>query len=85
MQLASAAVKYIKSLDRPTRERFTQKLSKIADDPFNPKNSYPLTSSDKRSSRVGGYRMQLRVYVADQVIVVSDVAQRGQIYDKKYQ
>jgi hypothetical protein len=40
-------------LDKPTRARIIEKLKEIAKDPFNPRLSYPLVSSTKRSSRVG--------------------------------
>ena len=56
-RLASAAAKYIKTLDRPTRERFEKKIREIARDPFDPTYSKPLTGSNKRSSQIGGYRL----------------------------
>jgi mRNA-degrading endonuclease RelE of RelBE toxin-antitoxin system len=83
VRLVPAAEKYINALDKPTRERFKEKLKDIEADPLNPTHSYPLTGSTKRSSRVGPYRMQLLVNIEAKVILVSDVGPRGEAYTKK--
>jgi mRNA interferase RelE/StbE len=78
--LTSSVQKYISKLDQPTRERFKKKLAEVENDPFNTANSEPLQGESRRKARVGGYRLLLEVDVANQVILVSSVGPRGQIY-----
>lgn len=80
VKITGTPYKYLQSLDKPTRVRIVEKLKEIADDPFNPRLSYPLVSSTKRSSRVGGYRILFQV--DDKVLEVADIGPRGQIYRK---
>ena len=79
-QLSSDAVKYIKALDQPTRKRIADKISELAADPFNIRVSKPLKNSDKRTARVGSYRILF--IVLEKVLLVSDVGPRNQIYRK---
>jgi mRNA-degrading endonuclease RelE of RelBE toxin-antitoxin system len=55
--LAGTPFKYLKRLDRATQERVQKKLLEVAADPFDARSSKPLVSKDKRSSRVGDYRI----------------------------
>jgi len=78
VQISCKAQKYINALDTPTRKRIADKLLELAQDPFNIRKSKPVTSQDRRTARVGGYRL---VFLVDGgVLLVSDVGPRGQIY-----
>jgi mRNA interferase RelE/StbE len=80
IKITGTPAKYMKSLDKPTRIRIKEKLSKIAEDPTNLRLSYPLTASEKRSTRVGSYRILFRIDT--KLLVVTDIGPRGQIYRK---
>jgi len=56
----------------------SEKLKELAQDPFNIRKSKPVTSKDRRTARVGGYR--LLFVVEGDVLMVSDCGPRGQIY-----
>ncbi len=55
-------------------------LGEIAADYLNPRLSLPLPSSEQRRARVGGYRILL--LISNGVLLVTDIASRGQIYKK---
>jgi len=55
-----------------------EKVEAVAADPLNPTNSYPLRGTDKRSSRVGGYRILLQIQEPNLLVV--DIDPRGQVY-----
>jgi mRNA-degrading endonuclease RelE of RelBE toxin-antitoxin system len=76
--LTKTAAKSLQVLDAPTRQRIKDKTEVIASDPLNPRNSYPLTGTNKRSARVGGYRILLLIKEPDLLIV--DIESRGQVY-----
>jgi mRNA-degrading endonuclease RelE of RelBE toxin-antitoxin system len=47
-----------KVLDRPTERRIRQRIVLLAEDPFDPRLSAPLTEREGlRKSRVGGWRI----------------------------
>jgi mRNA interferase RelE/StbE len=79
-KLTDAARKYLESLDRSTAKRIVEKIHGLAKDPYNFRLSKPLRSSNKRTARVGGYRI-LFVVEAD-ILLVSDIGPRGQVYRK---
>lgn len=74
------AAKYLLSLDKNTRARILAKIGKISENPLLLGPSYPLKSSERRSSRVGSYRILFEVYKAE--IVIAAIGPRGQIYRK---
>jgi mRNA interferase RelE/StbE len=79
IQFSDEALKYVKRLDRPTKERIAEELGKIAKDPFNPTLSILLRGNTaKRRARVGSYRLIL--LITTDVVLVTDVAPRGQVY-----
>lgn len=78
IKLTGTPFKYLNSLDKPTRKRIKEKLDAIAKDPTNITLSYPLTNSDKRSTRVGDYRILF--FVDDKRLTVAAIGPRGQIY-----
>jgi mRNA-degrading endonuclease RelE of RelBE toxin-antitoxin system len=67
-------------LDAATRKRIKDKIIELARDPFNIRISKPLRNSDKRSARVGSYRILFIVIPGDNVLLVSAVGPRNQIY-----
>lgn len=75
---AKSAAKTLESLDATTRRRMIEKLDAVAADPLNPTNSYQLQATDKRSARVGGYRIILSIE-NDQLLVLF-IESRGQVY-----
>jgi mRNA-degrading endonuclease RelE of RelBE toxin-antitoxin system len=76
--LTKSAAKSLQSLDAPTRKRMQDKIESIAADPYNPRNSYPLQGTEKRSARVGGYRILL--LIREPNLLVVDIESRGQVY-----
>jgi len=80
IQITATPLKYLKSLDKPTRQRIQAKLQDIAENPNDARLSYPLTASDKRSTRVGPYRILF--FVDAEILEVADIGPRGQIYRK---
>jgi mRNA-degrading endonuclease RelE of RelBE toxin-antitoxin system len=82
--LSSDAQKYIAALDRITRNRIRDKILELANDPTNIRTSKPLKGSDKRTARVGAYRILFMIVgeSATQYLLVSDVGPRNQIYRK---
>ena len=80
IKITGTPFKYLKSLDKPTQQRIAEKLNEIAKEPYNPRLSYPLTSSDKRSTRVGKYRILFQVDAA--MLLVADIGPRRQVYRK---
>jgi mRNA-degrading endonuclease RelE of RelBE toxin-antitoxin system len=79
IKITATPLKYLKSLDKPTRQRIIAKLQDIAENPTDARLSYPLTASDKRSSRIGSYVL---FSINDKVLEVADIGPRGQIYRK---
>ena len=78
IQITATPLKYFKKLDKPTQDRIREKLNEIAESPLDARLSYPLTASDKRSTRVGAYRILFRV--DKEILEVADIGPRGQIY-----
>jgi mRNA-degrading endonuclease RelE of RelBE toxin-antitoxin system len=78
--LTKCASKTLVALDVPTRKRIKEKIEAVASDPLNPRNSYPLQGTDKRSARVGGFRILM--LIKDPVLLVVDIESRGQVYDR---
>ena len=80
VNLTKTPFKYLEALDRPTKDRIVEKLKEIAAGPADSRLSKPLAGTDKRSSRVGKYRILFTV--SDEAITVSAIGARGQIYRK---
>lgn len=80
IKITATPLKYLKALDKPTRQRVVAKLKDIADNPTDARLSYPLTASDKRSTRIGAYRVLFRI--DSEILEVADIGPRGQIYRK---
>jgi len=75
------AEKTLDRLDRPTEYRIRRRILQIANDPFEPRLSAPLTERDGvRKSRVGGWRILFSADREAKVLVVLTVDTRGQVY-----
>lgn len=75
------AEKALGRLDRPTEQRLRRRIVQLAEDPFDPRLSAPLTErAGVRKSRVGGWRI---LFVADReakTLYVATIDARGQVY-----
>jgi mRNA interferase RelE/StbE len=80
IEVSSDPAKYIKKLDKPTRERIKKQLDELALDPM--KNSKHLVNSASRSCRVGDFRILFEIIEAERIILISAIGPRGQIYEK---
>ena len=76
--LTKSTVKSLEALDVPTRKRVKEKIEAVAVNPLDPRNSYPLQGTNKRSARVGGYRILLLIQEPNLLVV--DIESRGQVY-----
>ena len=81
VSVAREAEKLLDHLDRPTERRIRQRIVLLAEDPFDPRVSAPLTERDGlRKSRVSGWRILFTVDRTAKVIYVLTVDTRGQVY-----
>jgi len=68
-------------VDRPTELRIRTRLKQLAEDPFDPRLSSPLTERfGVRKSRVGGWRVLFTVDREAKVLYIITVDTRGQVY-----
>lgn len=77
-KISSEALKYLERLDRNTAKRIVEKIQAIAKEPFNFRLSKPLRASNKRTARVGDYRILF--VVESDTLLVSDIGPRGNVY-----
>lgn len=78
IKILATPKKYFESLDRATQKRIQAKLDAIADSPHDVRLSKPLVGVEKRTARVGDYRIIFIVQEPDLIVV--DIGPRGQIY-----
>jgi len=78
IKILSTPLKYFENLDKSVRKRIQEKLDAIAESPYAPRLSKPLTAVNKRTARVGDYRIIFEI--DDPLLIVSDIGPRGQIY-----
>jgi len=74
------AANYLKNLDAPTKRRVLEKVAEVSADYMDPRNSKPLEGSEKRSARVGKYRILLLAVKEKNALIVAEIASRGQVY-----
>jgi mRNA-degrading endonuclease RelE of RelBE toxin-antitoxin system len=79
---STQSAKYLKALDAPTKRRVLEKIEQVAVDYMDPRHSKPLEGSDKRSARVGKYRILLLIIKEKNALVVTEIDSRGQVYRK---
>jgi mRNA interferase RelE/StbE len=81
VRITHEAEKILDRLDRPTEKRIRERLAHLADDPFDPRLSTPLTDRRGiRKSRIGGWRVLFTVNRDTSRIYVITVDTRGQVY-----
>ncbi len=81
VDLSHEAEKTLDRLDRTTERRIRRRLWELAEAPFDPRLSKPLTGvEDLRSSRVGDWRILFTVNEAAQAVQVLAIRPRGQAY-----
>ncbi len=81
LRLSRDAERYFARLDRTTQERVRSRLREIATDPLAPGVSKSLVNAGhERSSRVGGLRILYFVLRDEQVVLIEEIAPRGQVY-----
>lgn len=80
VRLDPVAAAYLKRLDRVTRDRISSRIDQLGESPFD--HSKPLEGGNGlRSSRVGDYRMILRITDDDEItVLVLKIAPRGEVY-----
>jgi mRNA interferase RelE/StbE len=78
IKLSDAALKYLQKLDRTTAKRIVSKVQDISKDPYNFRLSKPLRSNEKRSARIGDYRILF--VVEKDLLLVADIGPRGRVY-----
>ena len=78
--VAHEAEQILDRLDRPTEHRIRARFVQLAEDPFDPRLSAPLTErAGVRKSRVGGWRILFTVDRDAKVLPVVTVDTRGQV------
>lgn len=81
--LSRASIKVLDSLDRPTEQRLRNRIKQLANDPFDPRLSKPLTQpTGYRSSRVGDWRIVFTVNTKERLVQILSVEPRGQVYHR---
>jgi len=83
--IAHEAEKILDRLDRPTERRIRQRIVLLAEDPFDPSLSAPLTEREGlRKSRVGGWRILFTADRPSKVMYVVTVDARGQVHKRTH-
>lgn len=77
------ASKDMERLDLAMARRVGRRLEELSFDPFDPQLSYSLEmAKQKRSSRLGDWRIIFQVNESQQIIEILTVAPRGRAYRK---
>ena len=80
--LSRSAATYFQHLDRPLQERVRSAFESLREDPL--ANSKALVNGEgRRSARVGGLRIIFTIDSSAEVIAVSHIGPRGQIYRRR--
>ena len=83
ISISHEAEKVLDRLDLPTEQRIQARLAQLADDPFDPRLSAPLTDRPGvRKSRVGGWRILFTVDRDARIVYVATIDTRGQVYKR---
>ena len=80
VRLSRDAANYLQRVDRRTYERFLRRLEQIAADPYGGHTKPLGGAGQRRAARVGDWRIVFTVDRVAQVVNVSDIGPRGQIY-----
>ena len=81
--IAREAEKALDRMGRLTERRIRARLIQLAQDPFDPRLSAPLTDRPGvRKSRVGGWRVLFTIDRGEKLVFVATVDTRGQVYKR---
>ena len=79
--IAHEAEKILDRMDRSTEKRLRTRIVQLAEDPFDPRLSAPLTErAGIRKSRVGGWRILFAANRETNILAVLTIDTRGQVY-----
>ena len=81
IRVSREAEKVLDRLDRVTERRIRTRFAQLAENPFDPRLSGPLTErAGVRKSRVGGWRVLFTVDTEANIVNIATVDTRGQVY-----
>jgi mRNA interferase RelE/StbE len=79
--LSDEAAKTIRRADLKLRARLQKRIRQLAEDPYDPRLSSPLSGrTDVRKSRVGGWRILFTVDQDRNLVQIAAIDTRGQVY-----
>lgn len=83
IRLSHRAQRDLDRLDKPTQKRIVRRLEQLADDPYDPRVSAPLSGAGNlRKSRVGAWRIIYQVSEEAEIVFVVMIERRGQVYKR---
>jgi mRNA-degrading endonuclease RelE of RelBE toxin-antitoxin system len=84
IRLSHRAERDLDRLDKPTQNRIVRRLEQLAEDPYDPRISAPLSGAGNlRKSRVGAWRIIYQEVVEEtKIVYVVMIERRGQVYKR---
>jgi mRNA interferase RelE/StbE len=83
IRLSHRAARDLDRLDKPTQKRMLRRLEQLAEDPYGPRISAPLSGvGNLRKSRVGAWRIIYQVTDDPKIVFVVMIERRGQVYKR---
>ncbi len=82
IELAPAAERDLRKLERPVRRRLLQKLEALGEDP-RPHGAEKLTAEELYGVRVGDYRILNDIRDRDRTVLALRVGDRKEIYKRR--
>jgi mRNA interferase RelE/StbE len=83
IRLSHRAARDLDRLDKPTQKRMLRRLEQLAEDPYDPRISAPLSGvGNLRKSRVGAWRIIYQVTDDPKIVFVVMIERRGQVYKR---
>lgn len=83
LEIDPLADKQAQRLDRKALKRLEKRMQELARAPYDPRLSKPVTMSrDRRSSRVGDWRLIYYVDEPRRTVVIAAICPRDKAYDK---
>ena len=83
IRLSHRAQRDLDRLDKPTQKRIVRRLEHLAEDPYDPRLTAPLSGHEGlRKSRVGAWRIIYQVRDSERIVFVLMIERRGQVYKR---
>ena len=83
IRLSHRAERDLDRLDKATQSRIVRRLEQLAEDPYDPRISAPLSGvGNLRKSRVGAWRIIYQVVEETKIVYVVMIERRGQVYKR---